>query len=81
MTVKVQPPIVVVDGSDVSIHASLDDVIGFLEGPDVEDDSCKVFDSVGRRIRLGAEGVRRTRFTVDIGTVNLESVDKEASGG
>ena len=47
----------------------------------MSNDSYKVFDSVGRRIRLRAEGVRRTRFTVDIGTVHLESVDKEASGG
>lgn len=75
---EVQPPIFVVDGSDVSVHASLNDVLDFVEGPDIEVGSYGIFDSIGRRITLRAENLRTTRWTVDPGTVRLEHVERTA---
>ena len=76
----VQPPVFVIDGHDVSLHDSLTDAIHALEGVDVADGIYRLFDSQGRRVFLRAEGVRRGRFVVDIGTVHLDSVESTPTG-
>lgn len=74
------PPIIVVDGHDVSLYPTVDAAILGLEGIDVADGVYRVFDAVGRKITLRAEGVRRGRWTVDIGTVHFDDVEVVPTG-
>jgi len=76
----IQPPVFVVDGGDVSVHDSLEEATRSLEGVDVADGIYTLFDSVGKRIRLRAEGVRRGRFVVDIGTVHVAAIEESSDG-
>ncbi len=73
-------PVFVVEGGDVEVHASLDEAISSLEGIDVADGVYQVFDAAGRRIRLRAEGVKRGRFTVDVGKVYLDRIEESSDG-
>jgi len=73
-------PVFVVESGDVEVHASLDEAISSLEGVDVADGIYQVFDAAGRRIRLRAEGVKRGRFTVDVGTVYLDRIEESSDG-
>jgi hypothetical protein len=70
-----QAPILVLEGRDVSLHLTLAEAIGGLEGVDVADGIYRVFDGAGRRIVLRAEGVSRGRFTVSVGTVHVDRIE------
>jgi hypothetical protein len=76
----VQLPVIVLEGGDVSLHPSLADATGSLEGVDVAERVYRVFDSAGRRIVLRAEGVHRGRFTVEVGTVHVERIESSPAG-
>jgi hypothetical protein len=76
----VLPPVFVLEGGDVSLHNSLADAIGSLEGVDVAHEIYRLFDSQGRRIRLRAEGVQEGRFFVNVGTVHIDSVERMPAG-
>jgi hypothetical protein len=76
----IQPPVFVIEGGDVSVYESLEDATNGLEGVDVADGIYTLFDSVGKRIRLRADGVRRGRFVVDIGTVSVDAIEESSEG-
>ena len=76
----IQPPVLVVDGEDVSVYDSLADAMAALEGVDVEDGLYSVYDADGRRIVLKGVGLQRSRFTVDVGLVQVESIESEPTG-
>jgi hypothetical protein len=80
MDANYEAPILVIDGSDVSVHRSLDAAVRSVEGVDVEGGLYRCFDAVGRRITLTASGGRRGRITVEIGTVRVESIEAEPTG-
>jgi hypothetical protein len=61
-------------------HPSLEAAVDALEGVDAEDGTYKVFDAIGRRVEVRAEGVHRGRFVVDIGTVHVGAVETEPTG-
>jgi len=73
-----QPPILVLEGRDVSLHLTLAEAIGGLEGVDVADGAYRLFDAAGRRIVLRAEGVSRERITVAVGTVHVDRIETSA---
>ena len=75
-----QPPILVLEGQDVELYPSLAEAIQDLEGVDVADGAYRLFDAAGRRIVLRAEGVKRGRFLVAIGTVHFERIEASAEG-
>ena len=75
-----QPPVIVIDGLDVSLYPTVEAAMLDLEGVDVADGVYRVFDAVGRKITLRAEGVRRGRWSVDIGTVHLDGADAVPTG-
>ena len=77
---SIRPPVFVVEGGDVSAYDSLADAMAALEGVDVEDGLYSVYDADGRRIVLRGVGVRRSKFTVDVGLVQVESVESEPTG-
>jgi hypothetical protein len=76
----IRPPVFVVDGEDVSVYDSLEDAMGALEGVDVEDGLYAVYDADGRRIALKGVGVKRSRFIVEVGLVQVESIEAEPTG-
>jgi hypothetical protein len=76
----VTPPIIVAEDADVTFHASLEDATASMEGVDVEDGIYKVFDALGRRIEVRAEGVHRGRLVLDIGTVHVGAVEANPTG-
>jgi hypothetical protein len=47
-------PFVLVEGMDVSIYASLDELTGFVEAQDVRDGVYEAFDAEGLEIKLAA---------------------------
>jgi hypothetical protein len=73
---NLQPPIFVLEGTNVSVHRSLAAALVSLEGIDVAEDIYKMFDSAGWRIVLRAEGVRRGLFMVNVGTVHVERIKR-----
>jgi hypothetical protein len=76
----IRPPVFVVEGGDVSAHESLQDAMAALEGVDVEDGLYSVYDADGRRIALKGVGVKRSRFIVDVGVVQVASIEAEPTG-
>lgn len=76
----IRPPVFVVEGGDVSAYDSLAGAMATLEGVDVEDGLYSVYDADGRRIVLKGVGVQRSRFTVDVGLVQVESIESEPTG-
>ena len=76
----IRPPVFVVDGEDVSVYDSLANAMATLEGVDVEDGLCSVYDADGRRITLKGVGVKRSRFSVEVGVVQATSIEAEPSG-
>lgn len=76
----IRPPVFVVEGGDVSAYESLQGAMDAIEGVDVEDGLYAVYDADGRRIVLRGVGVQRSRFTVDVGLVRVESVESEPTG-
>ena len=69
---RYQPPVIIIaEGNDVALYSSLEDAESKLEGIDVDDGVYVGFDSAGRALALRAEGVRRSRRWVDIGTVHI----------
>jgi hypothetical protein len=77
MNDALQPPIIVVDDSGhPELYPTLDAAILDLEGIDVQEGIYRVFDSVGRRITLRAEGVQRGWVSIDIGTVHFDHADQ-----
>jgi hypothetical protein len=76
----IRPPVFVVEGGDVSAHESLQDAMAALEGVDVEDGVYSVYDADGRRIALEGVGVKRSRFIVDVGVVQVASIEAEPTG-
>jgi len=56
--VVAKPPIFVVDGSDISVHSSLEDAALQLEPIDVKDKLYAAYDSEGRLLNLGADRQR-----------------------
>jgi hypothetical protein len=48
-------PFVLVEGSDVSIHPSLDALTGHVEAQDVRDGVYVAFDAEGREVKLAAD--------------------------
>lgn len=77
---EIAPPFLVFEGLDLSIYDTLDSIEADLEGVDVEDGIYEVFDSIGRAISLKATGVKRDRFTVDIGETHVDSIDVVPGG-
>lgn len=77
---EVQPPVFVADGDDLSVHMSLGDAVRSLEGVDVANGIYQVFDAVGRRITLRADGVREGAFVVDVGTVHVDGAEATPTG-
>ena len=76
----IRPPVFVVDGENVSVYDSLRDAMAALEGVDVEDGLYSVYDAEGRRIALKGVGVKRSRFVVEVGLVQVESIESEPGG-
>jgi hypothetical protein len=67
----ISPPIVVIDGSDISIYKSVSEAERHLEGPDVKDGRYLAYDSEGRLLKLDAIGVKRTSLFVGISMVDI----------
>ncbi len=76
MKERCQPPVLVLEGRDVSLYPSLSDATRSLEGVDVAEGLYRVFDSAGRRIVLRAEGMRRGRLVVNVGTVHVDRIEE-----
>jgi hypothetical protein len=51
-----------------------------LEGVDVEDGLYAVYDADGRSIALEGVGVKRSRFIVEVGVVQVASIEAEPTG-
>lgn len=80
MATEITPPFLVFEGHDLSIYDSLDWIETDLEGVDVEDGIYEAFDSSGRVIRFKATGVKRGKFTVEIGETHVDSVEATPTG-
>ena len=80
MVTEIASPFLVFDGLDLSIYESLGSIEGELEGVDVEDGVYEAFDSIGRVVRLKATGVKRGKFTVDIGKTHVDTVEATPTG-
>jgi hypothetical protein len=76
----IRPPVFVVEGEDVAVYDCLEDAMTALEGVDVEDGLYSVYDADGRRIALKGVGVERSRFLVEIGFVEVETIEAEPTG-
>lgn len=71
-----RPPIFVSDKGDLTVHRSVESALRYVEPWDVSE-SLVAFDADGHRLRIRAEGVKRTRFSVGGG----ETVLDEAQSG
>jgi hypothetical protein len=76
----ISPPFFVFEGLDLSIYDSLNEIEANLEGVDVEGGLYEAFDSMGRVIGLKATGVKRGKFTVDIGKTHVETIAATSAG-
>ena len=74
---KFKYPLIVIEGLDVMLFDSKEDLIMELEGIDVAENSYKSFDAEGREIRLRAIGAKRGRIIVHIGRVEIDSIEEE----
>ncbi len=79
--VKILPPIMVFDGLDLQLYDSLDNALREIEGVDVEDGCYECFDAAGRRVSLGAKGVRRGWIAAKVGEAVVTEVEETPSGG
>jgi len=70
-------PMIVIEGLDVILFDSKEDLIMGLEGIDVAENIYKSFDAEGREIRLRAVGAKRGLFIVNIGRVEIDSIEEE----
>lgn len=74
------PPFFVFEGLDLTLCDSLGEIENSLEGVDVADGIYEAFDAKGRVIGLKASGVRRGRFTVEVGQTYVETVAETPAG-
>lgn len=80
-TDPLQPPIIVIDESECpELYPTIEAAMADMEGVDVADGIYRVFDAAGRRITLRAAGVRRGRWSVDIGTVHFDHAEDVPTG-
>jgi hypothetical protein len=80
MRQNLSPPVLVFDGLDLSIYPTIESICADLEGIDVENGVYKVFDSMGRVIRLTTAGVKQGRWVVNIGTIVAADVETTPTG-
>lgn len=66
-----RPPIFVADRGDLTVHRSVQDALNYVEPWDVSE-SLEAFDADGHRLKIIAEGVKRTRRSVSGGTTRLD---------
>lgn len=71
-----RPPIFVYDLGDLTVHRSVQDALSYVE-PWCVTETLEASDADGHRIKIKAEGVTKTRFTVGDGETLF---DREASG-
>lgn len=69
--IEVTPPIFVADRGDLDVFPSVGEALAYVEPWDVTD-TLQAFDAVGRRLKIAAEGVKRTRWSVGGGTTLLD---------
>jgi len=64
-------PLIIAEGLDVGLYASIEEAELDLEGVDVEDGNYVGFDAVGRALNFCASGVRRGSILVDVGAAHV----------
>ena len=79
MSVRAAFPIFVFEGNDLSLFDDFDSLMTSLEGIDVEDGVYQAYDARGRAVELKAHGVKRGRFTVEVGRVAVGEVGAHPS--
>lgn len=68
---QVTPPVITVDGHDVNVYDSLDELFREIEAIDLLDDRLEVYDSLGRQLVFASEP--------DRGPIYLKSVTGSAA--
>ena len=71
LVIEITPPIFVADKGDLDVFTSIGEALAYVEPWDVTDD-LQAFDASGRRLKIAAEGVIRTRRSVGGGTTLLD---------
>jgi hypothetical protein len=69
--IQTTPPIFVADSGDLDVFRSVGEALAYVEPWDVSA-TLQVFDASGRRLKIVAEGVKRTRRTVSGGSTLLD---------
>ncbi len=69
--IEITPPIFVADKGDLDVFSTVGEALAYVEPWDVTDD-LQAFDARGRRLKIAAEGVKRTRRSVGGGTTLLD---------
>ncbi len=72
---KLEFPLFVIEGLDVSSHNSIEALETHLEGIDVAENTYKSFDAAGRLLELEAIGGKRGSFMVTVGRVHVAGAE------